>query len=340
MKKNNLNYLINYNSCIFCNSKKRIRKNKTKFRDNFYLEAIRNDLNLSKRYMNQMKLYECQNCGIIQNNPWFKKKISHKIYSNIYGQHNRSWSNVINYFKKGILPNHGKLFDILKKNLRINSYAEFNGTFMGLFLNFFDQEYKTSKKNKYSFFTNCLEYLSSRQLAGKTKYFLKKNKIKSTKINNKIKELRKYFNKKKIYKKLITDNSSLGWSQNDNYKSVNSKSLISELMDVDIVNLNNNKEKFNFDLFGIFHTLDHTFEPNKIFNFAIKNSKYIVVYCHIDENLEKQHLFTLTKNFLKYLKKRKIYYIDLTQKIKKNYKTKELYFICSKFKKQINKLNI
>ena len=67
MKKNNLNYLINYNSCIFCNSKKRVRKNETKFRDNFYLEAIRNDLNLSKRYMNQMKLYECQNCGIIQN---------------------------------------------------------------------------------------------------------------------------------------------------------------------------------------------------------------------------------------------------------------------------------
>ena len=111
-------------------------------------------------------------------------------------------------------------------------------------------------------------------------------------------------------------------------------------MDIDIINFNSYKKKLNFDLFGIFHTLDHTFEPKKIFNFAIRNSKYTIVYCHIDENLEKQHLFTLTKNFLKYLKKRKIYYIDLTEKIKKNYKTKELYFICSTNKKLMNKFKI
>ena len=30
-----------------------------------------------------MKLYECQNCGIIQNNPWFKKKYLIK-YTLIY----------------------------------------------------------------------------------------------------------------------------------------------------------------------------------------------------------------------------------------------------------------
>ena len=340
MKKNSKEFLTNYNNCIFCNSKKKKKKKERKLRNNFYLEAIRNDLNLNKKFMSQMKLYECQNCGTVQNNPWFKKEISHKIYSNIYGQHNRSWSNIINFFRKSVFPEHGNLFSILKKNIRIKNYAEFNGAFMGLFLNFFDQEYKTTRRNKFSFFTKCLEYLSSRQLAGKSKYFLKKDKTKSVKLNKEIRLLSKFFIKNKINKKLFTDNSSLGWSQNDNYKSVNSKSLLSELMDIDIINFNSYKKKLNFDLFGIFHTLDHTFEPKKIFNFAIRNSKYTIVYCHIDENLEKQHLFTLTKNFLKYLKKRKIYYIDLTEKIKKNYKTKELYFICSTNKKLINKFKI
>ena len=193
MKKNNKEFLTNYNNCIFCNSKKIIKKKEKKLRDNFYLEAIRNDLNLNKKFMNQMKLYECLNCGTIQNNPWFKKKISHKIYSNIYGQHNRSWSNIINFFEKDVLPEHGNLFDILKKNIKIKNYAEFNGTFMGLFLNFFDQEYKTTKKNKFSFFTKCLEYLSSRQLAGKSKYFLKKNKTKSYNLNKEVRILSKFF---------------------------------------------------------------------------------------------------------------------------------------------------
>ena len=52
-----------------------------------------------------------------------------------------------------------------------------------------------------------------------------------------------------------------------------------------------------------------------------------MVYCHVDERLEKQHLFSITKEFLTYLKKIKVYSIDLTDKIKKNYTTPELYFL-------------
>ena len=51
---------------------------------------------------------------------------------------------------------------------------------------------------------------------------------------------------------------------------MNSKSLASELLDLEILDLNRNNKKINFDLFGIFHTIDHTFEASKIFNFAIK----------------------------------------------------------------------
>ena len=71
---------------------------------------------------------------------------------------------------------------------------------------------------------------------------------------------------------------------------------------------------------------------------ALKISEYVVVYCHVNENVEKQHLFSFTNNFLKYLKKNKVYSYDLTNVINKHYQTQELYFVCSQKKKNI--LNI
>ena len=68
---------------------------------NFYLEAIQSDLKISDQMIKRMKTYECQKCFVIQNNPWFSQSVSKKIYSNIYGQHNRSWSNLINFVTKG-----------------------------------------------------------------------------------------------------------------------------------------------------------------------------------------------------------------------------------------------
>ena len=85
-----------------------------------------------------------------------------------------------------------------------------------------------------------------------------------------------------------------------------------------------------FDVFGIFHTLDHTFNPYNVLNYALKVSKYVVVYAHIDKKLNKQHLFSLTENFLNYLKKQKIDVVDLSNKLNKKFNSPELYFICSK----------
>ena len=48
-----------------------------------------NDLNISENKLKKFIVYRCLNCKIIQNNPWFSEIISRKIYSNIYGQHNR-----------------------------------------------------------------------------------------------------------------------------------------------------------------------------------------------------------------------------------------------------------
>ena len=82
------------------------------------------------------------------------------------------------------------------------------------------------------------------------------------------------------------------------------------------------------------------FNQKKTLNFALDVSKYVVVYCHVNEKIEKQHLFSITKDFLKYLNKQSIYTLNLTNMINKKYKSPELYFLCSKKKKYIDKVQI
>ena len=125
------------------------------------------------------------------------------------------------------------------------------------------------------------------------------------------------------------------WGVNDNYKSVNSRSFVSEIFDLKILNIYDQKNKIRklkkkISLFGIFHTLDHTLKPKQVLNFALDNSDYVIVYCHIDDQVTKQHLFSLTKEFLSYLNKQKINCLDISEKINHNKKSPIMYFLCSK----------
>ena len=331
--------LKKYNQCIYCKSTNLKKEKDQSLKENFYTKAIKSDLKITKDIWKKIKVYKCQKCKIIQNSPWFNETTCRKIYSNIYGQHNRSWSNLINFLNKGVLPNHGRLYEILNDKIKIKKYAEFNSPFMGLLLNLFKTEYKKNNLFYKKIFKNIVSYLTSRQVAGKNKFYQKLSSIKAKRYFNQCEALkRKNLIKKNSDKYLFVDNSSLCWGQNDNYKSVNSKSFASELLDLKILDLNNNNENIKFDLFGIFHTLDHTFEPSKILNFALNKSKYVIVYCHINEKIEKQHLFSLNKEFLDFLNKKKIYTLDLTSKINKKFTSPELYFLCSKKKELINKI--
>ena len=81
------------------------------------------------------------------------------------------------------------------------------------------------------------------------------------------------------------------------------KSYSQELFDLQLLQLDYDK-KYKFDLFGIFHSLDHTSEPNKLLNFALKIVNFIV-YCHNQKNgVTKQHKFSITEQFLEYLNKK------------------------------------
>ena len=333
----NRKYFKEYNNCIYCNSKKLIKEKKQKNVSNFYIDAIKADLNLNQNDFKKIIIYRCNKCKILQNNPWFNENISRKIYSNIYGQHNRNWDNIINFFNTGKTPYHGNLFNILNKKLNIKSYAEYNTPFMGLFINFFKKENKIDKKFYKDLSNNIFDYFHSRQVAGKSKIFKKKSLKNSIKYYSNILKLKKKNSlaKEIVEKILFIDNSNLNWGQNDNYNSVNSKSFATEFLDVEILDCYKKYSKKKIDLFGIFHSLDHTFTPKKILNYALDISKYVIVYCHSDDTINKQHLFSITNKFLKYLNDNKVYTFDLTKKIEKIYKSKELYFICSK-----NKINI
>ena len=321
-----------YNRCRFCGSiKLKLIKNQN-FSHNFYTRAIMDDLKLTDRDFRKMKVYQCNNCHIVQNNPWFSKEISFRIFNQIYGQHNRNWLNVINFFLKGIKPDHGKLFEIINKNLKVKNYCELNAPFMGLMIDYFSKEYKSNRKFYQSIFNNSLNYLSSRQVAGKENLTQNKKQLIAKKIFNKYSQTKnKNLIKKKVNKFLIIDHSYLNWVYNDNYKSVNSRSLASELFDIQIEDFNLPNKNKKYDLFGIFNTLDHTHQPKKILDYALNNSKYVLIYCHANESLEKQHLFSLTEKFLTYLKKNKIFCKDLTSEINIKFKSKKMCFLCSKF---------
>ena len=332
--------------CLFCKSKSFQKSKSNNTLTNFYLEAVSSDFKLKKKDLKLIKSFQCNNCSLIFNSPWFKEETARKIYSNVYGQHHNSWQNLIDFVKRKTLPKHGELFNILSSCIEIKKYAEYNSPFMGLFLNFF-YSVKVGKNSYKSFHKNIIKYLTSRQLAGSQK-------------NQKIKSIKKssyYLNKLNIFKSkyskinrlsekiLFFDQSPISWGLNDNYKSVNSKAYAQEIFDLKLLDINNFKNTIKFDLFGIFHSFDHTNEPKKILDTALRISDYVIIYCHdAEKKLNNQHLFGFNKDFFRKLSKRKIYTLNLSNKININ-ANDQLYFLCSKnkakiekFKQKINKM--
>ena len=325
-----MSLLSNYINCAYCNKKlTKIIKNRTNL--NFYEKIILKDYDLKKEFFKKIKSYECQKCFMIKNNPWFNKDVSANIYSNIYGQHHRSWQNLIDFINTDYFKNHKNLYELISKKFKIKNYAEFNSPFMGLFLDIFDEENSLKVSLKKNLSKNIVTYLSSRQVAGKNDKIKKLWMANSNKALKKIKILKKKINYN-INKFLVLDHSDIAWGINDNYKSVNSISYAKELLNLKTININELKNNFKFDLFGLFLTLDHTHNPRKILNMALQNSKLVMVKCHINRNINKQHLFSLSEKFLNYLKKQRIFVQIINDRIedKKLTNTHHLYFICSK----------
>tara|TARA_B100001013_G_C24608145_1_gene441969 strand:+ start:20 stop:1045 length:1026 start_codon:yes stop_codon:yes gene_type:complete len=324
------NCIWNVRSCGKKNSKTIQNEEK-----NFYLDYLKRELQIPSKEFNSIKTFNCTKCKCVFNSPWLDKEYSRKFYSIIYGQHNKGWLRFKSFINQDNIYNHGDLFNKVILKLKIKKYAEYNCPFTGIFNEFFLRETKISPKKLKELNKKIQKYFINKQLAGFSfKQQQKKNNENKNlfKLINRIKKNKK--NKTKKY--LITDQSKLVWGENCNYKSINCKSYAEHFYNLERLSINDfnnqNKSKFFFDLFGIFFTLDHTFEPNKIFKFALRYSKYVLVHSHINPNLGKQHYFSLTKEFPKFLQTQGIDCYDLTNKIKPDIRLKEIYFVCSKNK--------
>jgi hypothetical protein len=208
---------------------------------------------------------------------------------------------------------------------------------MGLFLDLFNRKYLNSKFFFKKFHFEIINYLTSRQVAGKNDKEIAKSKKLAFKSLNYINKFKSKKNRNDINKFLFLDNSASNWGINDNYKSVNSKSYAQLIFDLNLLNVFELDKSLKFDLFGIFHSLDHVDNPKELLNFALSSSNYVIIYCHNQSNIvTKQHHFSFTKKFFDNLSKQKIYTLDLTHNINKVYKTPELYILCSRSKKKID----
>lgn len=326
--------LKSYSKCIFCENTK-FKNFKQVSKKNFYINALMKDLNLKDKFLDKIKIKKCIKCGTLQNDPWFNKETAQKIYINIYGQHNKNWSNALNYFNNRKFNIHGNLFELINKKLKVKTYGEYKAPFMGLMLNYFQKEYKYEKKYLKKYFNLNIEYLRSRQVAGKNIKIQKESIDKGNKILKEKNRIKNNFLKSTVEKYLLYDHSKFSWGINDNYKSVNSVALANEIFNNFKIIYKEDNEVPSFDLFGIFLTLDHSENPREILSYALNNSKYVIVNCHVSDKLNKQHLFSFSKEIVSYLNKSGILSKDISSYIDFNKKNDEIYFICSK-KNKIN----
>ena len=327
-----------------CNKSKYVRiKN---FKTNFYTDYIEKELvkekKIKKKY-EKIKTYLCTNCRCVYNNPWFDENTSKKIYSFIYGQHHKGWKNLINFVKNGKSRLHGDLYTKIFKKVKIKNYAEYNRPLVGMYYDITFKEKKRAKLN--DFFNSIIELNKSKQLAGKSENEINKIKLRYKKNLRGFESLkRSILSKDKISKYLITDNSSMTWGENDNYKSINSQTFSREFFNLKTLNLNEaSQNRIKYDLFGFFLTLDHSSDPNKILMHALKNSKLVIIHGHINPQVTKQHYFSITSKFPEFLRKKRIFVKNISKLVIGNQHErvkKEIYLLCTKKNKYLKNLNL
>ena len=310
--------------------------------NNFYVEAVSHDLNINIEELNKdLKIIKCGICHSNYYDKWFNYPTSNKIFNLVYGQHNYGWTNYYEFINSLILPNHGDLFNNYFKSMGIKTYGEFNCPFSGLFFHILNSENFLNKKFTKTFHEYSMKYFLSRQCAkanylnekkeafDKNNFHLKKlEKLKSEVVSNEL-----------IKKYLIMDASSHCWDYNCLSESGNCKSIGQLLLGYDVIYHREGLDLLNqFDAIGLFMVFDHLKNPMAILNSLIKKSRYLIIHIHTSNNsITKQHVFSFSKDFIKYLKSNNIFSKDITPLINKdknrnkgeNFKDNQSYIICS-----------
>ena len=331
--------ILTERKCIWGEKKcplKNIKKTNTNNKTNFYEDYIKDYFQTK---LGKVKSKKCNKCEMSINEKWFNENTSYKIFNSVYGQHHRGWNNFYDFKNKNKINTHQKIIKKISNLINVKKYSEFNCPFQGNFFSYLSESHEIKNAKKIISLSN--QRIRLTQLAGKNSTVFKKNFRQHSRINSQIRKLKKN-DKLKIEKFLILDHSSSCWGDGCVSKSVNCRSIAHEIFDLKILNLQEIRDKkFNFDLFSLFNTLDHTSEPKKILDFALKNSKIVLVLNHADPRVTKQHLFSLQETFLNYLNKKKIFTFNISSNYN-NDNNKNIMFLCTKSKKikKIIKKNI
>jgi len=302
------------------------KKRKNQFYENYILSVFKNDIK-------KIKSTQCKKCFSHVNANWFSNDKVFKIFNVVYPQHHRGWKNFYEINKKKENKNHTKIHEIFNK-LKVKRYAEFNCPFSGIFLNLLKKE--LSLKKIKILIKNSIDLLKVNQLAQNKK---KSNFIKAfhkfNELFNKIENINS--TKKAIAKNFFfTDNSFSSWGGGDISNGVNSRSLSNLIFNLETYNLNEIPNKnFKLDLFFFGDTLDHTSKPKKVLDFALNNSKVVLILTNSGDQVTRQHQFSFSVKFVDYLNKE--YY---SKKIFEDKVNNELLLIVSKKKINLKKLNI
>jgi len=308
--------------CPVCKSKDIAvsQANLLEFCDNFYLDALCTDLNISKDDLKEYAVvHECSRCSTVFCDPWLKYEVASEIFNVVYGQHNRGWDALYGWLANKPVQSFRALLDLAIDYVGpISTYGEYMCPFMGNLMFYRDEELQKIDKN--TLYDASISYITARHQNAKLSADRKnKSEIlreRSKASLEKLQSLRK--NKKEISIKryLLHEASSLCWGHGCIGDGVNCKSLVGPLLAANILTTQEALgQNLKIDLIGVFNTLDHVTDPLGTLYDLLEISSAVLLINHAQPIISKQHNFVFRPGFLDYLRGQGLSVTDLTNKV-------------------------
>ena len=280
---------------------------------NEYLKTLSEYLKIDLYQMlKTMMTYRCLNCSSEYCDPWISPDISNLLYSQMYGRHRDGWLKYIDWVKNNF-QNEEKfsekltIFKIIKNFLgTIDTYAELNCPFQGLFPYFSSLKFKKSENYTGDIFKNFekMKQIFNSSLSG----------FSPMQIEDPI--LDDYPNKNF----LILEPSSMFWGDNCSSQNLSCYNVATSIFNVKKLYLNDlESNKLKLDVFASYSNIDHVMNPMKTIEKMTNSSKIVILTLHhLNSKISKQHLFKYGIDFAKFLKRSGYYTFQIAEKELKN----------------------
>ena len=305
-------------------------ENSSSFVDNFYLKAIRAELDISVELLrNKLTVYECVECRTIFCNPWFTAETSFKIFNQIYGQHNRGWDALYGWTKQSEIQDYWNIVKIGEQVLgrELDSYAEYHCPFQGNFFKFRSQElpvnqivpyYRASRNYLVASAPGRLASVNVQLKSWLVDFFRNRYGARLKKLDGSVSPIRT-----KRY--LALESSTRFWDYSCSSSRVNCKSLASKLLDINIMPFPEFvRQNKLIDVFAFVNTLDHCHAPLELLEQALEFSKVVFLVSHTQKLITKQHKFVFQPGFANYLEREKGLNVQHLDESEKNYFSTEI----------------